>query len=121
MPRAATPPRRIARERKTIRTMIGMYCRHHHGGSELCTECGALWAYAQKRLEKCPYGDEKPTCVNCPIHCYQAEMREKVREVMRFAGPRMLLSHPVLALFHVVDGKKPAPERPKGKRQPSST
>jgi hypothetical protein len=35
-------------------------------------------------------------------------MREKVKKVMRYAGPRMLLHHPVLAMHHAVDGfKKP--------------
>lgn len=29
-------------------------------------------------------------------------MREKIRQVMRFSGPRMLLYHPVLANWHLV-------------------
>ncbi len=31
-------------------------------------------------------------------------MRERVRAVMRYAGPRMLLCHPILALLHLRDG-----------------
>lgn len=30
------------------------------------------------------------------------EKKRKVREVMRFSGPRMFLCHPVLAVWHVV-------------------
>jgi hypothetical protein len=35
---------------------------------------------------------------------------------MRYAGPRMLLRHPVLALRHVADGKRPAPPKPANKK-----
>jgi hypothetical protein len=31
-------------------------------------------------------------------------MREAVREVMRYAGPRMALRHPILAFLHLLDG-----------------
>lgn len=97
--------RRLARERRTISVMIHMYCRaqHNHAGG-LCAECTELEAYAQQRVEKCPFGWRKPACANCPIHCYKPEMRGKVRRVMRYAGPRMLLWHPLLALLHLVDG-----------------
>ena len=33
-------------------------------------------------------------------------MRERVREVMRYSGPRMLWRHPVLAAAHLMDGRK---------------
>ncbi len=39
-------------------------------------------------------------------------MREKIRRVMRYAGPRMLLRHPVMALLHMVDGLRKEPSRP---------
>jgi hypothetical protein len=58
------------------------------------------------RIDKCPFQAEKPTCANCPIHCYKKDRREEVREVMRYAGPRMLLRHPVLAVLHQLDGKR---------------
>jgi hypothetical protein len=106
--------RRLARERRTIALMIARYCRDHHGGGgPLCQSCGALDAYAGQRLDKCVFGPEKPTCANCPIHCYKRDMREAIREVMRYAGPRMLLRHPILAIAHVIDGRRPAPERPR--------
>jgi hypothetical protein len=104
---------RLARELRTIRAMLRIACRDRHGTAQgLCAECAALADYAAKRLSLCPYGDDKPTCVNCRIHCYGPRQREQVRETMRYAGPRMLLRHPVLAVMHLVDGRRPAPPRP---------
>jgi len=31
---------------------------------------------------------------------------------MKWAGPRMTLRHPILALLHVFDGRRPAPVLP---------
>jgi hypothetical protein len=103
------PPRRLAREEKTIAAMIALYCRDHHAGEPgggLCPDCAELLDYARLRLEKCRYGADKPTCANCETHCYRPAMRERVREVMRYSGPRMLRRHPVLAVAHLVDGRK---------------
>ncbi len=97
---------RLAREQKTVASMIRLYCSDHHHIKGLCEECRTLHNYSQDRLERCPYQDDKPTCKDCTIHCYQKEMKEKVREVMRYAGPRMIFKHPVLALWHLIDGKK---------------
>ena len=114
--------RRIQRERKTISTMIGMYCHDLHGTatSELCEGCNELNDYAMQRIDKCPFCLQKPTCANCTIHCYKDDMREEVRRVMRYAGPRMMRRHPVLALLHVVDGFRSA-ELPDSKSLDSST
>lgn len=112
MSEASGSPRRLAREEKTIAAMIALYCRDHHAtaaadtGDALCEECAELLAYARLRLEKCRYGAEKPTCANCETHCYKPAMRERVREVMRYSGPRMLRRHPVLAVAHLADGRK---------------
>ena len=109
--RLASP--RLARELKTIAAMLRIACHDRHGTAEgLCAECQALADYARKRLALCPYGADKPTCVNCRIHCYGTRQREQVRDMMRYAGPRMMLRHPVLAVMHVVDGRRPAPPKP---------
>jgi len=101
---------RLQRERITIEKMIGLYCRENHSsGGILCETCAGLQEYAWQRLGKCVFGAEKPTCANCPVHCYKPEMREQIRTVMRYAGPRMLLHHPVLAVRHLLDGRKPKP------------
>jgi hypothetical protein len=112
--------RRIRRERATVRAMLTIYCAHHHGSRDLCEACAELADYADRRLECCPYGPEKPTCAHCPVHCYRPDPREKMREVMRFAGPRMIKKHPYLAMRHLIDGRRPPPALPK-RRGGSST
>ena len=104
---------RLARELRTLEVMLRIACRDRHGTADgLCDACTALIEYAARRLALCPYGAEKPTCANCRIHCYGPRQRERVRDVMRYAGPRMMLRHPVLAIMHVVDGRRPAPPKP---------
>jgi hypothetical protein len=102
--------KRLARERQTIAAMIGSYCEgHHHVTTALCPDCRGLLDYAAVRLERCRFGEEKPVCVKCPVHCYQHFRREQVKVVMRYAGPRMLWRHPILSLRHWVDGFRKAP------------
>ena len=87
--------------------MIQLYCKkQQHSKDGLCPECAALDAYARMRSEKCPFMETKTFCSNCKVHCYKPEMREKIREVMRFSGPRMLFHHPIAAIRHVVESKK---------------
>lgn len=94
------------RERQMVTEMIRLYCRKKHGGRELCPDCAALAEYARQRSDKCPFMAEKTFCANCRVHCYKPEMREKIREVMRFSGPRMIYTHPVAAVRHVIDTKR---------------
>lgn len=90
-------------EEETVSKMIEIYCREVHGSSKgkLCPECSDLLAYARKRIEKCPYGEEKPVCSKCKIHCYKPEMREKIRAVMRYSGPKMLIRSPLLTIHYM--------------------
>jgi hypothetical protein len=98
-------PRRITREKRTLQAMVRMYCRAHHGTAKgLCAACDDLLAYSLCRLDRCPFGAEKTTCAKCPIHCYKPAMRTKVQAVMRWAGPRMLWRHPILAVVHMLGG-----------------
>lgn len=96
----------LARERLTMEKMVGIYCADHHArdAAVLCAECREFLDYAERRLDKCPYGEDKPTCSNCPVHCYKPAQREQARRIMRYAGPRMLLRHPWLAITHQLDG-----------------
>ena len=94
------------REKETVSLMIRLYCRKNHGGNELCPECAALDAYARQRSDKCPFMETKTFCSNCKVHCYKKDMREKIRQVMRFSGPRMIFHHPVMAIRHVIESKK---------------
>ena len=95
------------REKRMVSQMIALYCRKkHHTRGDLCPQCAALDAYAKMRADKCPFMETKTFCSNCRVHCYNPDMRAKIREVMRFAGPRMILHHPVAAIRHVVETKK---------------
>ena len=100
-------PGRLGREFVTMQRMVHIWCRDKHGGDVHhhgpCVDCSDFLAYAQRRLEKCPYGEDKPTCAKCPIHCYKRAQRELARDIMRYAGPRMTLRHPWLSLMHLVD------------------
>ena len=109
---------RLRKEAETIRVMTGEYCAHFHGtdGRTLCPSCAAFLAYALKRLACCPYGGEKPVCGNCRIHCYKPAERETARRIMRWAGPRLILKHPVMAIEHVLDARREAPEKPRNTR-----
>jgi len=100
----------LARERLTMTRMVGIYCKAQHDshGDNLCESCREFLNYAKVRLRKCPYGENKPTCANCPVHCYKPARKEQAREIMRFAGPRMLLRHPLLAIAHQLDGFRKA-------------
>ncbi len=108
-------PKKIEKKRQkeqyVVEEMIRLYCRKHHQkesgeAKELCPACRALLEYARQRSQKCPFMEEKTFCANCRVHCYKPEMREEIRKVMRYAGPRMLLYHPLLAIWHLICSKR---------------
>ncbi len=92
----------IEREKRTVERMIKLYCRHKEGNRVLCCNCKNLKEYAFARLDNCPFGDNKSSCKKCKVLCYKSDMREKIREVMRYAGPRMLLYYPIDAISHII-------------------
>ncbi|MCD8115881.1 MAG: nitrous oxide-stimulated promoter family protein [Oscillospiraceae bacterium] len=95
------------REKEMVFQMIALYCKkNHHTNGTLCQDCEALTQYAWQRSDKCPFMETKTFCSNCKVHCYKPEMREKIRQVMRFSGPRMLFHHPIAAIRHVIETKK---------------
>ncbi len=91
--------------------MTRMYCRRHHGNRDLCADCRRLLDYALERLARCPFGEAKPSCRRCPVHCYAPEPRAAIRAIMRWAGPRMLFRHPRLALRHLLDERRRTQDR----------
>ncbi|MCL1798907.1 MAG: nitrous oxide-stimulated promoter family protein [Eggerthellaceae bacterium] len=104
--------KRRQREKRTISQMLVMYCEAHHAdtareqhsycGGLLCPECLLLDSYAVERTERCRKMDEKTSCEECGNHCYEPSMRQSIRAVMRYAGPRMLAKHPVAAIRHLL-------------------
>ena len=97
------------KEKQVVTLMIRLYCRKKHGTKTgLCPDCAALAEYACARSDRCPFMENKTFCANCRVHCYKPDMREKIRQVMRFSGPRMAFYHPVMAVRHVVSTRREA-------------
>ena len=97
-----------AEEKLLVSEMIALYCRKQHGTPKgsLCPECRQLHDYALTRIDKCPFMETKTFCSACKTHCYKPQMREAIRQVMRWSGPRMIFHHPVLAIRHLIETKK---------------
>lgn len=106
------PEKRLQREKHTIGKMIELYQRHCPQALPDPAYYQALYDYAVKRLDRCAYGQEKPACKHCPIHCYQPARREEMKRIMRWAGPRMLWRHPILTVRHLIDDRRPVPPVP---------
>ena len=110
--------RKRAEEAEMVSQMIALYCRGNHADRphaesgvtakvgrhtvELCEECAELHDYACLRVQRCPQMATKTFCSVCPTHCYKPAMREKIRVVMRWSGPRMLRYRPVKAMEHAI-------------------
>ena len=120
VPQAPSVPGNIRRDARTVAAMVRIYCGGHHRSARgrLCEPCAALLGYADERLAKCPFGEEKTTCRDCPIHCYRPRERTEMKDVMRYAGPRMLWRHPILAIRHLwMERLGPPPWPPVAKRR----
>ena len=94
---------RIAHEKKTVELMIRLYCRKKEKNKILCTDCEELLRYAHARLDRCPFGEKKGACKECTVHCYKPVLRERMRQVMRFSGPRMLFYAPWQTIRHLLN------------------
>lgn len=98
---------RIKSEKKTVESMIKIYCDHFHKNIiGLCPGCQKLQNYSLTRLDSCRYQENKPSCKKCPIHCYKEPMKTKIKKVMRYSGPMMFFRHPILSICHLIDSKK---------------
>ena len=96
---------RIEEEKAVVEQMIRLYCRKYEGHDDLCPSCKELLDYAHSRLDRCRFGEQKTTCKKCPVHCYRPEMKERIRMVMRWSGPRMIIYHPIAASKHLMRSK----------------
>lgn len=87
------------KDQHILEEFVHIHCVRQHTTSEgeLCADCQDLLSYAIQRLQQCPL-DPKPACKYCEIHCYKPVHREKIREVMRYSGKRLIL-HGRLDLF----------------------
>ena len=101
---------RMGREAKTIKAMVQIYCKNNHALDVVsCDQCSEIESYALDRLYHCPFQEGKTSCKKCPIHCYKPTMKEEVRKVMRYSGPRMMLRHPLLTIYHFIDERQEEP------------
>jgi hypothetical protein len=105
----------MQREARTVSAMVDISCTELHGtgSGELCGRCTELLDYSLARLARCPFQEGKTTCGNCRVHCYKPEMRERAREAMRTAGPRMPAMHPLMTIRHFLDGLRKEPVKTK--------
>lgn len=100
-------PKEIEKKRSDEKLLVGemiyLYCckQHNSPKGHLCPDCQQLHDYALARIDHCPFMETKTFCSACKVHCYQPAMREKIRAVMRWSGPRMLPVHPILSIKHL--------------------
>jgi len=92
--------KRIRREKRIVEKMIHLYCAENHHTTSLCDSCFELQEYAFKRLLNCPFEEDKPVCSKCRIHCYRTKEKEKIKIVMRYAGPKMILKSPIDTILY---------------------
>jgi hypothetical protein len=108
----------VTRQQKNDIRLIGkfveVYCAGKHrtveraplslpadmGERTLCPECRSFFEYAITKRLKCPLEAEKPSCKHCRIHCYDPLHREKVREIMSYAGRRLMLRGRLDYIWH---------------------
>ena len=94
-------------EKQLVGEMIALYCKkQHHTRSGLCPQCTGLRDYAFERSDHCPFMETKTFCSRCTVHCYKPEQRAQIKAVMRFAGPRLIFSHPILVIRHGLESLK---------------
>lgn len=102
-------------EVETVRKMIAMYCNEIHATdkNQLCADCAELYDYAKRRIDHCFYGEQKPVCSKCTVHCYKSEMRDRIKTVMQYSGPRMMFKSPILSVRYmyrkIFKSSQPAP------------
>ncbi len=93
---------RIKKEKHIVQLMIELYCHKKEGNTKLCNKCNELIEYSHKKLNACKFGENKSSCKNCPIHCYNPHMKELIHKVMRYSGPRMFFQYPIITLRHLI-------------------
>lgn len=111
----------LARDVRTLVRFVTVYCsgRHRQAAKsrayvkrfdidvlpgkqvDLCASCVKLLAHALVKRANCPM-HPKPSCKNCPEHCYHPTYRKRIREVMKFSGRKLLLSGRLDYLLHLL-------------------
>ena len=95
---------KIKQEKEIVKLMIMKYCKGHKHLNPPCKDCDELVKYMEERVELCPFMETKTYCSNCKVHCYRPDMREKIKIIMRYSGPRMIFSNPIIVIDHLYQG-----------------
>lgn len=94
----------IDKDRRTLEAMGRIFCSAHHDCTKdaagLCPECRATVDATLERAAACPFGHEG-NCQDCAVRCQRGEARDRIREIMRYAAPRMTLRHPFMTLDYL--------------------
>lgn len=100
----STKANRIDKQKKTIELMVKLYCKKNHGTeNDVCAECREILDYAMVRVSNCRYGENKPNCGDCKTCCYKKDMKNKMINIMKYSGPRLLIHNPKVAIEHIID------------------
>lgn len=108
--------RKERRDLKILALFTSVYCHDHHQSERCsltdlpvllsglkaypcCSDCRTFLQYAIERRLKCPL-ENKPSCKHCVLHCYRPGHREKVREIMRYAGKTLIKRGRLDLLWH---------------------
>lgn len=68
-------------------------------GIEVCDECTKMLTHGTAKRLICPM-EPKPYCKECDVHCYAPGYRERVREIMRYSGKKLILRGRVDLIYH---------------------
>lgn len=115
------PDRKLSHDLDVLARFVRIFCDDKHAGEPrqviafkfgeatellsrppvLCGDCTKLLTHAVYKRLHCPM-DPKPACKHCPDHCYHPNYRQRIREVMRYSGWRMIKSGRVDLLMHML-------------------
>jgi hypothetical protein len=111
----------LQKDLRTLATFIRIYCTHKHKDQPkapvalnthdveaiagrpilLCADCRKLLGHAFVKRSRCPM-DPKPACKHCPSHCYHPAYRQRIRQVMKYSGRRLVLTGRLDYLYHLL-------------------
>lgn len=92
--------KRIDRDRRTLEAIGQIYCSGNHASAAkdsggMCSSCRDAIEGTLARTASCPNGHDS-NCQDCPIKCQRGDARARIRTIMAYAAPRMMLKHPIM-------------------------
>ena len=116
-------------EKKIFLLMTAIYCEDMISGSkksiskykfeedidEFILNRPKLWKYkindtyyelvmkAFRHAERCPHSFYKTFCHQCPTTCYKLTDLEQIEPIMKYAGRKIMMKHPIMGLKFVIN------------------